>query len=130
MTKIAKADADWRQQLSPMQYKVARQAHTEPPFSGIYWDTTTQGTYRCICCATPLFESTTKFDAGCGWPSFWQAIPGVVIEKRDTTHGMVRVEIVCGVCDAHLGHVFDDGPTPTGLRYCVNSASIDLQAKS
>ncbi|QDQ28617.1 peptide-methionine (R)-S-oxide reductase MsrB [Chitinimonas arctica] len=127
MSKTSKSDAEWRRQLSETQYRVARQAHTEPPFSGIYCDTTTEGTYKCICCGTPLFESTTKFDAGCGWPSFWQALPGKVAEKRDLSHGMVRVEILCAECDAHLGHVFPDGPGPEGLRYCVNSASIDLE---
>ncbi|MGQ5524814.1 peptide-methionine (R)-S-oxide reductase MsrB [Chitinimonas sp. PSY-7] len=130
MKKVVKPDADWRAQLSETQYRVTRQAHTEPPFSGIYWDTTTPGTYNCICCGTPLFVSETKFDAGCGWPSFWQALPGVVNEKRDTSHGMIRTEILCAVCDAHLGHVFPDGPGPEGLRYCVNSASIDLEAKA
>ncbi|MDK2125555.1 peptide-methionine (R)-S-oxide reductase MsrB [Parachitinimonas caeni] len=130
MKKVIKPDAEWRQQLSDMQYKVARQAHTEPPFTGIYWDTTTAGTYCCICCHTPLFTSGTKFDAGCGWPSFWQALPGVVAEKVDRSHGMVRTEILCAICDAHLGHVFPDGPGPTGLRYCVNSASIDLDPET
>lgn len=130
MSKIEKTDAAWREQLSPMQYRVARQAHTEPPFTGIYWDTTSDGTYRCVCCKTALFTSKTKFDAGCGWPSFWEALPGVVAEKVDRTHGMIRTEILCAVCDAHLGHVFPDGPGPHGLRYCVNSASLDLQAKA
>lgn len=130
MAKVEKTDAQWQAALSPMQYRVTRHAHTEPPFSGIYWDTTTPGTYRCVCCGTPLFVSDTKFDAGCGWPSFWQALPGVVNERRDVSHGMVRTEILCAVCDAHLGHVFPDGPGPDGLRYCVNSASIDLEAKS
>ncbi|WP_374349792.1 peptide-methionine (R)-S-oxide reductase MsrB [Chitinimonas sp.] len=129
MAKISKTDAEWRAQLDPVQYRVTRHAHTEPPFSGIYWDTTTDGIYRCICCQTPLFESGSKFDAGCGWPSFWQALPGVVNERTDLSHGMVRTEILCAVCDAHLGHVFPDGPGPDGLRYCVNSASIDLDAK-
>jgi peptide-methionine (R)-S-oxide reductase len=126
MTKVVKTDAQWQAALSPTQYRVTRHAHTEPPFTGIYWDTTTDGTYCCICCGTPLFVSGTKFDAGCGWPSFWQALPGVVNERRDTSHGMIRTEILCANCDAHLGHVFPDGPGPDGLRYCVNSASLNL----
>jgi peptide-methionine (R)-S-oxide reductase len=130
MKKIVKSDAEWQAQLDPTQYRVTRHAHTEPPFSGIYWDTTTPGTYCCICCGTPLFESGTKFDAGCGWPSFWRALPGVVNERNDHSHGMVRTEILCAVCDAHLGHVFPDGPGPDGLRYCVNSASINLDPAS
>lgn len=129
MPKFTKTDAEWRAQLTDTQYRVTRHAHTEPPFSGIYWDTQAAGTYNCICCSTPLFESTTKFDAGCGWPSFWQAVPGKVAERRDMSHGMVRVEILCAACDAHLGHVFPDGPGPDGLRYCVNSASIALEPK-
>ncbi|MBV1775787.1 peptide-methionine (R)-S-oxide reductase MsrB [Burkholderiaceae bacterium DAT-1] len=128
MGKVRKTDTQWRDQLSDVQYRVTRHAHTEPPFTGIYWDETRKGIYNCVCCNTPLFESGTKFDAGCGWPSFWRALPDVVIEKPDHSHGMIRTEILCAVCDAHLGHVFDDGPGPTGLRYCVNSASLDLQS--
>lgn len=130
MEKIRKTDAEWQAQLSPMQYRVTRQAHTEPPFTGIYWDTRTDGIYCCVCCQTPLFQSSTKFDAGCGWPSFWQALPGGVAERQDRTHGMLRTEILCARCDAHLGHVFPDGPGPEGLRYCVNAASLALEPKA
>ena len=110
-----------------MQYQVTRNAATEPPFSGRYWDHFEPGRYNCIGCGTPLFESGTKFDAGCGWPSWWQPVNSEVIERvRDTSHGMVRIEVRCNACGAHLGHVFDDGPAPTGERYCINSASIDF----
>ncbi len=123
--KVAKTDAEWRAQLDPVQYQVARNAATEPPFTGKYWDHFAPGSYNCIGCGTPLFESATKFDAGCGWPSYWQPVNAEVIERvRDTSHGMVRVEVRCNACGSHLGHVFDDGPAPTGERYCINSASI------
>ncbi|WVN40940.1 peptide-methionine (R)-S-oxide reductase MsrB [beta proteobacterium MWH-UniP1] len=122
---MKKTDDEYKQELSPMEYQVTRQKATEPPFTGRYWDHFEKGVYHCVCCGTPLFDSATKFDAGCGWPSYWQAIaPDVIREERDTTHGMIRTEILCDNCDAHLGHVFDDGPQPTGLRYCVNSASV------
>lgn len=125
-----KTDAEYRQMLSPMEYAVTREKATEPPFSGRYWNHTENGTYRCICCGQTLFESSTKFDAGCGWPSYWKAAsPEAIREARDTSHFMVRTEILCSNCDAHLGHVFDDGPQPTGLRYCVNSASIAFEKK-
>ncbi len=122
---MKKTDDDYKKELTPIEYRVTRQKATEPPFTGRYWDHFEKGVYQCVCCGTALFDSETKFDAGCGWPSYWQAIaPDVIREERDTTHGMIRTEILCDNCDAHLGHVFDDGPQPTGLRYCVNSASV------
>ncbi len=123
--KVLRTEAQWRAQLSPEEFAVTRLKHTERPFTGRYWDTRQAGIYHCVCCDTPLFASDTKFDAGCGWPSYFEAIhPDHVREERDTSHGMVRTEILCNVCDAHLGHVFPDGPPPTGLRYCINSVSL------
>ncbi len=128
MNKITKTDAEWQQQLTPEEYVVARQKGTERPYTGRYWDTSTPGIYRCICCDTALFASDTKFDAGCGWPSYFEALdPANVREEADTSHGMTRTEILCNVCDAHLGHVFPDGPPPTGLRYCINSVSLQFE---
>ena len=128
--KVQKTDAEWREQLDPMQYQVTRKAATERPFTGKYWDYWEQGQYQCVGCGTPLFESATKFDAGCGWPSYWQPINAEVIERVvDRSHGMVRVEVRCNQCGSHLGHVFEDGPEPTGERYCINSAAIDFAAK-
>lgn len=125
---VKKTDAQWREQLAPMDYQVTRQAATERAFTGRYWDHFAQGGYRCICCGVKLFESDTKFDAGCGWPSYWQpAQEGVVERVMDHTHGMIRVEVRCQNCGAHLGHVFDDGPAPTGERFCINSAALDFK---
>ncbi len=125
---VTKTDAEWRAQLDPMQYRVARQAATERAFTGKYWDHFEPGQYNCIGCGTPLFEASTKFDAGCGWPSYWKPVNSEVVERVvDRSHGMVRVEVRCNNCGSHLGHVFEDGPAPTGERYCINSASIDFE---
>ena len=125
--KVERTEDEWRELLDPERFRILRQAGTERAFTGIYWRTDTPGTYVCAGCKTPLFSSTTKFRSGCGWPSFFDDLgDGVVTTRVDRSHGMIREEILCAVCDGHLGHVFPDGPPPTGKRYCVNSASIDL----
>ncbi|MCH4248394.1 peptide-methionine (R)-S-oxide reductase MsrB [Acinetobacter populi] len=127
MGKVNKTDREWQRELSPEEYRITRQKGTEPAFQGKYWNSKAEGTYYCRCCNTPLFSSETKYDSGSGWPSFYRPINNSNIDEHtDQTHGMVRTEITCHVCDAHLGHVFEDGPEPTGLRYCVNSASLKL----
>ena len=128
--KVMKSDAEWRDLLTPEQFEVARCGGTERAFTGPYWDSKDEGTYHCICCDAALFDSETKFDSGTGWPSFFAALNhDCVASKTDTSHGMVRTEAVCAACGSHLGHVFPDGPKPTGLRFCMNGTSLSFIAK-
>jgi peptide-methionine (R)-S-oxide reductase len=128
--KILKNDTEWRQQLSENQFKVCRQKGTEPAFSGNYWDSKDNGVYQCVCCESDLFDSSAKFDSGTGWPSFYQALDSEkVATKEDSSLFMTRTEVLCNKCDSHLGHLFSDGPQPTGMRFCINSTSLQLKKK-
>ncbi|HOJ62333.1 MAG TPA: peptide-methionine (R)-S-oxide reductase MsrB [bacterium] len=128
--KIVKTDEEWRSQLTLEQYRITRQKGTEPPFTGEYYKEKRPGMYKCVCCGQDLFPSETKYESGTGWPSFYQPVREEAVScETDTSHGMMRTEVLCGRCGAHLGHVFEDGPEPTGLRYCINSASLRFEAK-
>jgi peptide-methionine (R)-S-oxide reductase len=130
MEKINKSDSEWKKQLTPEQYYVARQKGTEPAFTGKYWDNHDDGVYKCACCGMELFDASTKFESGTGWPSFYAPVANErVATVEDSSHGMRRVEAICAQCDAHLGHIFPDGPRPTGQRFCMNSASLQFEKK-
>jgi len=130
MKKIQKTEQEWKATLTPEQYQITRQKGTEPAFTGQYYKTKDKGTYTCVCCGNELFSSETKYDSGSGWPSFWDPLAKQNVRmEQDSSHGMRRVEVMCAACEAHLGHVFPDGPNPTGTRYCINSASLKLEKK-